>query len=146
MAIDNEKTFKNKIAGKNDDVFDYLPAVNPLGDFTRIDGINVIINSIRTLLLTPLGFYPFDPTYGSLLYKKVFEPLDDISKEEIEYEVSERIREFDPRINITEVNILELSVDEKGLVVEIFIERGDLKGTVSVHLPGPNYQFALEDD
>ena len=142
---DAVRDFNRNIAGKSDQIYDYLPARSQYGDFQRIEGINVVINSIRTLLLTPLGFYPFDPNFGSLLYKKVFDPLDDTSREEIEFEVRDRIQEFDDRVTITQVDIASTSTDGKSYQVDVYIEKGDLKGRVSVHLPGASQQFALED-
>jgi len=142
---DAVRDFNRNVAGKDDQIYDYLPARNQYGDYQRIEGINVLINSIRTLLLTPLGFYPFDPTFGSLLYKKVFDPLDEISREEIEFEVRNRIEQFDDRITITQVDILSTSTDGKTYQVDVYIKRGEIKGQVTVHLPGSTKQFALED-
>ena len=142
---DVERNFNRNIAGKSDQIYDYLPAINQFGDFQRIEGIDVLINSIRTLLLTPLEFYPYDPTFGSLLYKKIFDPLDNTSKEEIEFEVRNRIEQFDDRVVITQVDIASTSTDGKSYQVDVYIKKGDLKGTVSVHLPGASQQFALED-
>jgi len=144
--INTEKFFAKNIAGKNDQIYDYLPATSTRGDFQRIEGLDVLINSIRTLLLTPLGYYPFDPEYGSELYKKVFDPLDDVSRDEIMFEVTERIKNFDNRIDVVDSQIYELSTDGKSYRVDVVIARGKLEGTVSVHLPGPNHQFAFEDE
>ena len=143
---DDFKSFHDSIAGKNDQIYDYLPATNTVGDFRKIEGINVLINSIRTLLLTPLGFYPFDPLFGSLLYKKVFDPLDEQSRQEIEFEVYDRVLQFDDRIEIDSVEVFAVGTNGKAFQVEVYINRGDIKGKVSVHLPGPSHQFAFEDE
>jgi len=147
MSIENdERSFRRFVAGQFDQIYDYIPAVESTGDFIRIEGIDVIINSIRTLLLTPLGFYPFDPEYGSLLYKKVFDPLDEQSKNEIVYEVKQRIEKYDDRCNITKVEIYEVGTDGKAFQVEVYIKRGEITGQVSIHLPSPNRQFAFETE
>ena len=114
------------ILRKNDEIYDYLPSIASIGDFQKISGINVIIHSIRTLLLTPLGFYPFDPEFGSELYKKVFDPLDDTSRDEIEFEVRDRIQEFDDRVEIEQVDIFQISLDGKAFKVDIYIRKGDI--------------------
>jgi len=142
---DATTSFQRNIAGKNDQIYDYLPAVASVGDFQRIQGVDVLISSIRTLLLTPLGFYPFDPNFGSLLYKKVFDPHDDISKQDIEFEVRQRVQMFDSRIDIEKVEIFSLEPSGKGYAVNVYIKRGKITGKVSVFLPGPNFQFGLED-
>jgi len=147
MPIENdERSFKRHIAGQDDQIYDYLPSVESIGDFQRVEGIDVIINSIRTLLLTPLGFYPFDPEYGSLLYRKIFDPIDQISREEVEYEVRTRVETYDPRIEIEKVEIYKVTTDGKAYQVNVFIKRGEITGEVNVHLPGANYQFAFESE
>ncbi len=112
------KLFDEKIKGKKNTVNDYRDVISANGDFKRISGMSALINSIRNLLLTPLGSYPFDPEYGSLLYKKVFEPADEESREEIEYEVTTRIRNFHSEINIENV-VIEYFPDGKGFTVHL---------------------------
>jgi len=144
MADPNYKIFQDSIAGSNNRVNDFVPTISSVGDFQKIDGINVLISSIRNLLLTPLGFYPFDPTYGSLLYKKIFEPLDNISIEEIKYEVRERIMDFDDRVKVTAVDIFPVSTDGKAIRVDVSIKRGEIIGTATVYIDKANSQFGLE--
>ena len=63
---DSLKKFETEIKGKTKIPFDYRDIIASNGDFKRTEGINVYINSIRNLLCTPLGTYPFMPEYGSL--------------------------------------------------------------------------------
>ena len=123
------KKFEENVKGKGGIAYDYLDRVDSAGDFARIEGINVIINSLRNLLLTPLESYPFSPEYGSLLYKKVYDPLDQQSHEEIEYEIKDRVSEFDNRINVENVIISNLS-DNKGVTVTVAIKKGEESGNV----------------
>src|ERR1035437_3261821 len=105
MANREFRFFQNQIAGKVNEVYDYIPVIDGTGDFTRISGIDVLVNSLRNLLLTPLGYYPFDPEFGSLLYKQLFELSDQPTQKNIEYEVSARVQRYDPRIKVTQVII-----------------------------------------
>lgn len=139
------RSFRKTIAGKKTEIYDYLPTIGSVGDFVQTTGINVLINSIRTLLLTPLGYYPFDPNFGSLLYQKVFDPLDEISRNQIEFEVRQRIEKFDDRVVIEDVIITAVGTDGKAFRVDVFIKRGDVGGTISLHLTGQGNQFGLED-
>jgi phage baseplate assembly protein W len=142
MSNDIRK-FYSEISGKSDQIYDYVSTVSEVGDFKKVNGIQVLIHSIRNLLLTPLGFYPFDPNYGSLLYKKVFEPLDDQSIEEIKYEVNQRIKEFDDRVKITSVDVQILGNDQKGIQVNVNIKKGSLTGTASLTFSGSDKKNQL---
>ena len=131
MANDIRK-FYAVVSGKSDQIYDYTSTISETGDYKKVNGIQVLIHSIRNLLLTPLGFYPFDPTYGSLLYKKVFEQLDDQSIQEIRYEVTQRIKEFDSRIDVEEVDIKIIGTDQKGVQVNVHIAKNKLSGIASL--------------
>ena len=137
--------FQEQISGKFSEIYDYIPVISGTGDLTRISGIDVVINSLRNLLLTPLGFYPFDPEYGSLLYKKLFEMSDEMTQQEIEYEVTYRVRRYDKRIKIDKVYVI-WSNDRKTAVVNVDILRGDIKGKVSAILSAQHTMFGLEDE
>lgn len=141
---DNIRIFERSVSGQANNIYDYTPTVSSIGDFAKLDGINVVINAIRTILLTSLGFYPFDPEYGSELYKKVFEMSDNILAEEIRFEVQDRIEQFEDRAKIRDVE-LKFSNDRKTIQVNVSIDRDGIPGTVSVYLPGPSGAFGLED-
>lgn len=146
MPINNNyQFFQTKIAGQNNQIHDYFPSFDESGDFQRIDGINVIIQSIRTLLMTPLGKYPFDPEFGSLLYKQLFEMSDNITYNTIRNEVTTRIKRYDNRVVIDEV-VVEFSPDKKTANVSVFINRNGVTGTIDVVLSAQNTMFGLEDE
>lgn len=140
----NIRIFEESVSGQANNIYDYTPTVSATGDFAKLDGINVIINAIRNLLLTALEFYPFDPEYGSDLYKKVFEMSDGISAEEIRFEVQDRVEQFEDRAKIRDVE-LKFSNDRKTIQVNVSIDRNGIPGTISVYLPGPSGAFGLED-
>jgi len=143
---DDIRRFHEIVAGQSDNVVDYAPTLTPTGDFNKISGINVLISSIRTLLLTNLGFYPFDPTYGSTLYKKVFDHLDQDTIDGIEYEVRDRILEFDNRVHVSKVEIFIIGKSEKGVQVNIYISKDKIKGVVTLNLPNSDQEFGLESE
>jgi len=145
MPDTDYRFFQDKIDGKSNYIYDYAPVIDPTGDLRRVEGIDVIILSIRTLLLTPLGHYPFDPLYGSLLYKKLFELSDGITKDEIEYEVKERINTWEPRATVTAVKSV-YSNDRKSVGVDVHIDKDGIPGKVSLVFNGNNRMFGLEDD
>lgn len=125
------KNFETKVKGKNNIAYDYRDIIAPVGDFLRLEGINVLINSIRNLLFTPLETYPFKPNYGSLLYKMVFEPLDQISLEQIQFEVKDRVYQWDSRVNITKVAVSP-QPDKKCVTVSVHIQKGEESGDIKL--------------
>ncbi len=145
MSTENYEFFQNHISGKHDIVNDYAPIIDGRGDLTRISGINVLIHSLRTLLLTPLGHYPFDPEYGSLLYKKLFEPSDNITMQEIRYEIEYRVRRYDPRIKIKHID-LNRSPDKKTVVVNVHIKKDDKEEEVEILLSSQHTMFGIDDE
>jgi len=144
MAFNSYHFFQDAVAGKINEIYDYAPVFDATGNFKRLSGIGVLINSLRTLLMTPLGYYPFDPEYGSLLYKKLFEPGDAQTLNEIEYEVHGRVKRYDDRIDIDSVSV-SFSPNKKTAVVNVIINRNGVKGTVTSILTAQNTMFGLED-
>ena len=57
--------FKTQVRGSDDRIYDYLPKVSSSGSWTRINDINVIINSWNNILMTPRKTFINDPEYGS---------------------------------------------------------------------------------
>ena len=141
---DNYHFFQDKISGKVNEVYDIAPVIDETGNFKSISGIDVLINSVRTLLMTPLGHYPFDPEYGSLLYKKLFEMADNQTLKEIRFEVESRVRRYDARIKIDSVAV-NYSNDKKTAIVSVIINRNGVTGKVSAVLNSQNTMFGLED-
>lgn len=113
------KDFETSRVGSNRISRDILPYIDSNGDFKEVTGKDAIIASIRNLLMTPLGTYPFDPTYGSNLYKMLFEMDDNITRENIEYEVKDRIELYEDRIKVVSV---DFQYDIKGVKVDLVIQ------------------------
>jgi len=116
----NPRNFLNSANGAYNVYLDYTPKMAPGGDFTRAVGLNVIINSIRNCLQTPLGSYPFDPTYGSLLYQKIFVPATQQTTNEIQYEAVNRILSFDDRVRIIKVDVAYYN-NKKGFQINMYL-------------------------
>ena len=123
--------FKTQVIGSEEILHDYLSIIASIGDFKRIDDLNVIINSWNNILLTPRGTYLHDPEFGSDLYKYVFEPADADSVEGIKNEVIERISLYDDRALIEDVEV-NVSNDGKRVSLKIFILYKGEKGTLDV--------------
>jgi phage baseplate assembly protein W len=125
--------FKDSVIGSSNKIRDYLPNIEAKGDFQSTVDINVIINSWRNILLTPRRSYPYDPEYGSDLYKMVFDPLDEITVQRIEDEVYTSIQIYDNRAFIENVDIKYLKI-EKGVSLDIYVDYKGDRGLLSLVL------------
>jgi phage baseplate assembly protein W len=91
--------FKN-VPGSNYKLKDIDSIIDGKGDFREIYDINVIVNSINNILNIPKGSYICDPNYGVGLEKYLFEPADDITRQNILNEVKNAISNYEKRANI----------------------------------------------
>ena len=80
--------------------------VNPLNyDLIVIKNETAIARSIRNLVFTLPGEKFFNQTLGSNISQSLFESLDDISAAAIQDEISNTIRNYEPRVNLISVNV-----------------------------------------
>ena len=112
--------FRKNIAGKKNIPQDIDSKFNPSGDFVSLEGIDTIIRGLTTILLTSSDTYLFDPTFGVGLYRFIFEPQDEVTKSEIEEEVSNAISRYESRASISSSVVFLTNV--KGFRVDIFIK------------------------
>lgn len=123
--------FNKQVIGSDVYIYDYLPKITETGDFKRIRDIDVIIASWNNILMTQRRTYFFDPEYGSDLFKILFEPVDDTTVERIKTEVVTRIRMYDSRATIEDIEII-LNSTKKGYTVNVFVEYEGETGTLSI--------------
>lgn len=123
--------FNKTVAGSESKLADYKSKISSIGDFQRIKNIEVILNSWNNILLTPRRTYMFDPEYGSNLYKLVFEPADDKTREQIIQEVVETLEKYDDRATIEDVRVLFTS-NQKGFSIAIDVNYDGTRGQLEV--------------
>jgi len=124
---------------------DIYPIIDSNGDWRVLTGKDAIICSIRNLLMTPLGKYPFDPNYGSLLYKQLFEPQDDQTSDNIKYEVKDRVEQFENRVTVDEV-IVNMK-DKTARVDVVFTIKDEVNKTkLSIEMKELNSGMLYEGD
>lgn len=134
-----------KRVGKTDEYVDFSPWFSPNGDFEKQTGINVLILSLRNILLTPRGTYPFDPDRGSLLHEYVFEPLTEETKTRIEDEIENRIVEMDPRIELDDLNIFHLK-NSKGFRIELQLSLEEETKNTTIDINDKYLGFMLKEE
>ena len=79
---------------------------NPLNDdLIGIKDANAIARSLKNIVFTQPGEKFFDPDFGSRISESLFENVDEVSALAIEDEIKSSIINFEPRVNLSFVNV-----------------------------------------
>ena len=77
---------------------------NPLNnDLIAIKNENAIARSVKNIVFTLPGEKFFNPDFGSRISKVLFENIDDITASVIVDEIKESIRNYEPRVELLDV-------------------------------------------
>ena len=80
--------------------------VNPLNyDLIAIKNETAIARSLRNLVLTLPGERFFNQNLGSRVSRVLFENVDSVSSSIIQDEIENTINNYEPRVNLTSVNV-----------------------------------------
>ena len=80
--------------------------VNPLNyDLIAIKNETAIARSVRNLVLTLPGERFFNQNLGSRVSRVLFENVDSVSSSIIQDEIENTINNYEPRVNLTSVNV-----------------------------------------
>tara|TARA_B100000214_G_C23674544_1_gene493523 strand:+ start:216 stop:635 length:420 start_codon:yes stop_codon:yes gene_type:complete len=71
-------------------------------DLAIVKNENSIKQSVKNLILTQMGEKPFQPTKGCRVNALLFEPLDPFTADALKEEVLNTIRQYEPRVKISE--------------------------------------------
>ena len=111
--------------------------VNPLNDdLITLKNEAAIARSIRNIVFTSPGEKIFNPEFGSEISKVLFENIDEISAISIKDEIETSIRNYEPRVNIEEVDI-EPNYDNNQFDVRINYK------IVGIDVPPQQLEFVL---
>ena len=135
--------FKREVIGSKGTIADYTSKISSNADFQRIKDLDVVLNSWRNILLTPVGSYDHDPEYGSELYKYVFEPADDYTASAIRDEITFRLALYDSRATITNV-VVDYLPNERGFILQMNVKFGGKTGDLTVKLDEAVYLDFME--
>ena len=111
---------------------------NPLtDDLIALKNENAIARSIKNIVFTLPGEKFFDPEFGCSISQQLFENIDDISATQISNEIEESINNYEPRVELVEVETLpnyDNNVFDVNIVYEI----------VGADVPAQQLQFVLQ--
>ena len=80
---------------------------NPVNlDLIGMKDNNAISRALRNLVLTYPGERFFNPDLGSKVSQSLFDNLDDISAASISDEIEQTIRNYEPRVRLTDVKCI----------------------------------------
>jgi phage baseplate assembly protein W len=74
-------------------------------DLLKRTGNAAIIGALRNLLLTNVGEKPFQPLFGSRVRGLLFEDVSFITANVLESEISNSIKNFEPRVGIDAIKV-----------------------------------------
>ena len=111
---------------------------NPLNnDLIAIKNENAIARSVKNIVFTLPGEKFFKPNFGSKISKVLFENIDDITASVIVDEIKESIRNFEPRVELLDVESFP-NFDNNQFDVSITYE------IIGSDIPPQELQFALQ--
>ena len=110
---------------------------NPLsGDLITLKNENAIARAVRNIVLTTPGEKFFDPDFGSNVGEILFENVDDITAVSIEDEIKSSLKNYEPRVELIDVNV-DPNFDENQFDVRITYR------IVGIDIPPSELEFAL---
>ncbi len=130
--------FQNSVQGSKGTLVDFISIISSKGDFTKITNLDVIIKSWNNILMTPRRTVDHDPEYGSELYRYIYEPADDYTKDKIIEEVTSKIQTYDDRATITSVTVVYLA-NKKGFNVSVNADYDGEEAELTVPITEQNY-------
>lgn len=75
-------------------------------DIIRLVDDRAVVASVKNLLMTGQYERPFQPYIGSGIRKLLFEPLDRITATNLERAIIETIKNFEPRVSVTKLQVV----------------------------------------
>ncbi len=111
---------------------------NPLNeDLIALKNANAIARSVRNIVMTLPGEKFFNPTFGSRITDSLFENIDDITAAVIIDEIRESIDNYEPRVDLLDVQAFP-DYDNNSFDVTIIYE------IIGIEIPAQELQFVLQ--
>ncbi len=111
---------------------------NPLNeDLIALKNANAIARSVRNIVMTVPGEKFFNPSFGSRITESLFENIDNITATIIIDNIRESIENFEPRVELLDVQAFP-DYDNNGFDVTIIYE------IIGIEIPAQELQFVLQ--
>ena len=111
---------------------------NPLNnDLIAIKNENAIARSVKNIVFTLPGEKFFDPYFGSQISRTLFENVDEITAAIIVDEIKESIRNYEPRVELIDVEAFpDFDNNQFDVIITYNI--------IGTEIPSQELQFALQ--
>ena len=111
---------------------------NPLNeDLIALKNANAIARSVRNIVMTLPGEKFFNPSFGSRITESLFENIDNITATIIIDNIRESIENFEPRVDLLDVQAFP-NYDNNAFDVTIIYE------IIGIEIPAQELQFVLQ--
>lgn len=88
-------------------------------DIKKNIGIKAVKDSILLIITTRRGSRPFDPNFGCDLNKSLFENMNPLIVDTLSKNISEAIRNYEPRVKALNVDVTP-QYDDNAIIVSIY--------------------------
>ena len=105
-------------------------------DLVSLNDTSAIARSLRNIVFTQPGEKFFNPDFGSRITESLFENVDEVSALAIEDEIKSSIINFEPRVNLSFVNV-KPNPDDNEMNVTIEYE------ITGIDIPPQQLEFVL---
>ena len=111
---------------------------NPLtSDLIAMKNENAIARSVKNIVFTNPGEKFFNPRFGSRITDSLFENADDLTAIEIQTQIQESIRRYEPRVNLISVDAFA-NIDGNAFDVVIIYD------IIGADIPPQQLEFVLQ--
>lgn len=114
----NNSNYKEEFTNKISQYYKGFSTVNPLSINSKLYDYDLIKQNILNHFNTRKGTRVMNPTFGTVVWDLIMEPLTDQVREILENDIT-TICSFDPRVRPIQININEY---EQGFLVEITLQ------------------------
>jgi phage baseplate assembly protein W len=94
----------------------FNPTLNSFGDASKVINLDSIKQSVKSIVLTPLGSRLFDPGFGCTATSYLFELIDDTTATSIESSIKNALNTYENRIVI---NFVKVNVDPDNNMIDV---------------------------
>jgi len=85
----------------------YIDIPNKLKGSEPVKNDKAITNALKNIISTPKGTVPGHPEFGCGMDQYIFETIDPMVKESIKAEILYAVGRWEPRVKITEIEVID---------------------------------------
>ena len=88
-------------------------------DITNLKNFQSINAALKNIILTTRGKKLFNPFFGVDMDSRLFDPIDILSSDEIIKDIKEEIGKWEPRIELKQIDVYEITDNNNALDIDI---------------------------